>query len=334
MTLQERIKSEMMVIKSLGVVYGDIGTSPIYTFAVILLLVQPTTETIFQILSMVFWTMLMLVTIQYAWLATSLSKRGEGGTVVLVQLLLPYLKGARVTALVGALGFIGISLMIGDGVITPAISILSSVEGIALIPGYENTPKLILLTIAAGIAFALFAVQKKGVEKVASAFGPIMVVWFFVLALGGGYYLLQSPEVLKAISPLYALEFIVQHPYIAFVVLADVLLCATGGEALYADMGHLGRLPILKGWLFASIALLISYYGQGAFLLSHPESAKAPFFELYHTLVPSLYVPLLLLSVIATVIASQAMISGIFSVLVSGNDNPYFPPFQCQLYFQ
>ncbi|HZF69690.1 KUP/HAK/KT family potassium transporter [Sulfuricurvum sp.] len=327
MTLQERIKSEMMVIKSLGVVYGDIGTSPIYTFAVILLLVQPTSETIFQILSMVFWTMLMLVTIQYAWLATSLSKRGEGGTVVLVQLLLPYLKGTRVIAIVSALGFIGISLMIGDGVITPAISILSSVEGITLIPGLEDTPKIILLVIAAGIALALFAVQKKGVEKVASAFGPIMVVWFFALAFGGGYYLFQSPEVLKAISPFYALEFIVQHPYIAFVVLADVLLCATGGEALYADMGHLGRLPILKGWLFASVALLISYYGQGAFLLSHPEAAKAPFFELYHTLVPTLYVPLLLLSVIATVIASQAMISGIFSVLYQAMTTRIFPHF-------
>lgn len=327
MTLRERIKSEMMVIKSLGVVYGDIGTSPIYTFAVILLLVQPTTETIFQILSMVFWTMLMLVTVQYAWLATSLSKRGEGGTVVLVQLLLPYLKGAKITALVGVLGFLGISLLIGDGVITPAISILSSVEGIALIPGYEDTPKLILLVIAAGIAFALFAVQKKGVEKVASAFGPIMVVWFFALALGGGYYLLQSPEVLKAVSPIYAIEFIVEHPYIAFVVLADVLLCATGGEALYADMGHLGRLPILKGWLFASVALLISYYGQGAFLLSHPEAAKSPFFELYHTLVPDLYVPMLLLTVVATIIASQAMISGIFSVLYQAMTTRIFPHF-------
>ncbi|MFA6145112.1 MAG: KUP/HAK/KT family potassium transporter [Sulfurimonas sp.] len=327
MTLKERIKSEMMVIKSLGVVYGDIGTSPIYTFAVILLLVQPTPETIFQILSLVFWTMLMLVTVQYAWLATSLSKRGEGGTVVLVQLLLPYLKGVRVTALVSALGFIGISLMIGDGVITPAISILSLVEGIALIPGYEDTPKIILLVIAAGIAFALFAVQKKGVEKVASAFGPIMVVWFFALALGGGYFLFQSPEVLKAISPLYAIDFIANHPFIAFVVLADVLLCATGGEALYADMGHLGRLPILKGWLFASVALLLSYFGQGAFLLSHPEAVKSPFFELYHTLVPALYVPMLLLSVMATVIASQAMISGIFSVLYQAMTTRIFPHF-------
>ncbi len=229
MTSRERLKNEMMVIKALGMVYGDIGTSPIYTLAVVLLLMEPTTESIFQILSMIFWTMLMLVTVQYAWLATSLSKRGEGGTVVLVQLLLPYLKGAKVAALVSVLGFFGISLMIGDGVITPAISILSSVEGIVLIPGLENTPKTLLLMIASGIALALFAVQKKGVEKVASAFGPIMVVWFFALALGGGYYLLQSPEVLKAISPLYAIHFIMTHPYIAFVVLADVLLCATGG---------------------------------------------------------------------------------------------------------
>ncbi|MCX6074766.1 MAG: KUP/HAK/KT family potassium transporter [Campylobacterales bacterium] len=330
MTLKERIKSEMMVIKSLGVVYGDIGTSPIYTFAVILLLVQPTKETIFQILSMIIWTLTMLVTVQYAWLATSLSKRGEGGTVVLVQLLLPYLKGTRLAAIVTALGFVGISLMIGDGVITPAISILSAVEGIALIPGYEETPKLTLLVIAAGVAFALFVVQKRGIEKVASAFGPIMVIWFFALGIVGGYFVFQNPEVLRAISPFYAIEFIMEHPFIAFVILADVLLCATGGEALYADMGHLGRLPILKGWLFASVALILSYYGQGAFLLSHPEALKSPFFEMFHTLAPALYVPFLLLAVMATVIASQAMISGIFSVLYQAMTTRIFPHFNVQ----
>jgi KUP system potassium uptake protein len=330
MTFKERIKSEMMVIKSLGVVYGDIGTSPIYTFAVILLLVQPTKETIFQILSMIVWTLTMLVTVQYAWLATSLSKRGEGGTVVLVQLLLPYLKGARLAAIVTALGFVGISLMIGDGVITPAISILSAVEGIMLIPGYEETPRLTLLVIAAGIALALFAVQKKGVEKVASAFGPIMVIWFFALGIAGGYFIFQTPEVLHALSPFYALEFVVQHPFIAFVVLADVLLCATGGEALYADMGHLGRLPILKGWLFASFALIINYYGQGAFLLTHPEAVTSPFFEMFHTLAPALYVPLLLLAVMATVIASQAMISGIFAVLYQAMTTRIFPHFNVE----
>ena len=327
MTFKERIKSEMMVIKSLGVVYGDIGTSPIYTLAVVLLLIKPTPEAIFQILSMIVWTLTMLVTVQYAWLATSLSKRGEGGTVVLIQLLLPYLKGARVVAIVTVLGFLGISLMIGDGVITPAISILSAVEGIMLIPGYENTPRIVLLIIASAVAFALFAVQKKGIEKVASAFGPIMVVWFFAIGSVGGYFVLQNLDILRALSPLYAIEFIMEHPLIAFVVLADVLLCATGGEALYADMGHLGRLPILKGWLFASVALILCYYGQGAFLLSHPEAMQSPFFEMFHTLVPKLYIPLLLLAVLATVIASQAMISGIFSVLYQAMTTRIFPHF-------
>ena len=266
----------------------------------------------------------MLVTVQYAWLATSLSKRGEGGTVVLVQLLLPYLKGAKITALVGALGFIGISLMIGDGVITPAISILSSVEGITLIPGYEDTPKLILLVIAAGIAFALFAVQKKGVEKVASAFGPIMVIWFFALALGGGYYLLQSPEVLYAISPLYAIEFIVQHPYIAFVVLADVLLCATGGEALYADMGHLGAIPIRQAWYLVFVALVINYFGQGAYLQLYGKS-EFILFEMVHKVSDILYILFIILALFATIIASQAMISAMFSLVYQGIRTHIFP---------
>ena len=328
MTFKERLKNEMMVIKSLGVVYGDIGTSPIYTLAVVLLLIHPTSETIYQILSLVFWTMLILVTVQYAWLATSLSKRGEGGTVVLVQILLPYIKSTKMAAVIGGLSYLGISLLIGDGVITPAISILSSVEGILLIPGYEQTPKYILLIVAAGIALALFAVQKKGIEKVATAFGPIMVVWFFALGLGGLYYVLQTPQILKAVSPVYAFGFIFEHPYISFLVLADVLLCATGGEALYADMGHLGRLPILKGWIFAAITLLLSYYGQGAFLIDHPQAAGSPFFELYHQLVPSLYVPMLILSVLATIIASQAMISGIFSVLYQAMTTRIFPHFR------
>lgn len=160
-SIKERIKTEFMVIKSLGVVYGDIGTSPIYTFTIIFLLIKPTTENIFGILSLVVWTMTILVTVQYAWLATSLSKRGEGGTIVLTQILAPYIKGAKQAAFMSALGFVGISLMIGDGVITPAISILSAVEGIALIPGYEHIGKLTLLLIASAIAIALFAVQKK-----------------------------------------------------------------------------------------------------------------------------------------------------------------------------
>jgi len=328
MTFSERIKNEMMVVKALGVVYGDIGTSPIYTIAIICALIAPTTENLYGILSFVFWTMTLLVTIQYAWLATSLSKRGEGGTVVLVQILLPYLKNAKAIGIISILGFLGVSLMIGDGVITPAISILSAVEGIVLIPGYEDTPKLTLLIIAALIAFALFAVQKKGVEKVASAFGPIMVIWFLSLGSVGLYYIAQDFSIFAAINPFYALNFAIEHPFITFVMLADVLLAATGGEALYADMGHLGRLPILKGWLFAFGALILSYYGQGAFLLSHPDAIKSPLFEMTKDFAPMFYVPFLILTIMATVIASQAMISGIFSVLYQAMTTRIFPHFR------
>ena len=330
MTLQERMKNEFMVIKALGVVYGDIGTSPIYTLAIIFALISPTVENIFGILSYVFWTMTILVTVQYGWLATSLSKKGEGGTVVLVQLLLPYLKNTKAIATVSILSFIGISLMIGDGVITPAISILSAVEGMVLIPGYEHTPKLTLLLIASVIAFILFYVQRKGIEKVASAFGPFMVVWFFTLGLVGLWYISQNFSILKAISPLYAINFTLSHPVISFVMLADVILAATGGEALYADMGHLGRLPILKGWLFAFVSLILSYFGQGAFLITHPAAITSPLFEMTKDLVPYMYVPFLILTIIATIIASQAMISGIFSVLYQAMTTRIFPHFKVE----
>lgn len=328
MTLKERIKNELMVIKALGVVYGDIGTSPIYTLAIILALITPTIENLFGILSFIFWAMTILVTVQYAWLATSLSKKGEGGTVVLVQILRPYLKNAKTVTVVSILSFIGISLMIGDGVITPAISILSAVEGIVLIPGYEETPKFTLLLIASVIAFTLFVVQKRGVEKVASAFGPIMVIWFLVLGGVGLYYVGQDPSIFKAINPLYAINFTISHPFITFVMLADVILATTGGEALYADMGHLGRLPILKGWLFAFSALILSYYGQGAFVLSHPNAISSPLFEMTKDFSQTLYVPFLILTIMATIIASQAMISGIFSVLYQAMTTRIFPHFK------
>ncbi|MCX6076170.1 MAG: KUP/HAK/KT family potassium transporter [Campylobacterales bacterium] len=328
MTLQERIKSEMMVIKALGVVYGDIGTSPIYTLAIIGMLIVPTVENLYGILSFIFWAMTILVSVQYAWLATSLSKRGEGGTVVLVQLLLPYLKNSRMIGIVSILGFFGVSLMIGDGVITPAISILSAVEGIMLIPGYEETPKITLLILAALIAFVLFFIQKKGVEKVASAFGPIMVVWFLCLSGVGLYYVSQDFSIFSAINPMHAVAFTIEHPFITFIMLADVILATTGGEALYADMGHLGRLPILKGWLFVFFALMLSYYGQGAFLLSHPDAIKSPLFEMTKDFAPLLYVPFLILTIMATVIASQAMISGIFSVLYQAMTTRIFPHFR------
>ncbi|ATB68899.1 potassium transporter Kup [Sulfurospirillum diekertiae] len=330
MTLKERIKNEMMVIKALGVVYGDIGTSPIYTLAVIFLIVPPTVVSIYGILSFVFWALTILVTIQYAWLATSLSAKGEGGTVVLIQMLTPHLKSAKMVSIVSVLGFLGLSLMIGDGVITPAISILSAVEGILLIPQYEELPQIVLLVLATLIAFALFAVQKRGVEKVASTFGPIMVIWFLCLGGVGFWYVSQDFSILNAINPMYAINFALANPVITFIILADIILATTGGEALYADMGHLGRLPILKGWVFAFIALILSYYGQGAFLLTHPESVGSPLFEMMREFAPLLYVPFLILTIIATIIASQAMISGIFSVLYQAMTTRIFPHFRVE----
>lgn len=330
MTLQERIKNEVMVIKALGVVYGDIGTSPIYTVAIICTLITPTINNIYGILSFIFWAMTILVSIQYAWLATSLSKRGEGGSVVLVQILLPYIKNAKALAIISFFGFLGISLMIGDGVITPAITILSAIEGVTLIPNYENTPKIALLIIASIITFVLFMVQKRGIETIASAFGPIMLVWFFSLGIIGLYYTSLNINILGAINPLYAIKFAMQHPFITFIMLSDVILATTGGEALYADMGHLGRLPILKGWLFVFTTLMINYFGQGAFLLSHPQAIKSPLFAMAKDLIPITYIPFLILTILATIIASQAMISGIFSVLYQAMTTRIFPHFKVE----
>lgn len=321
----EFLKKEFMVIKALGVVYGDIGTSPIYTFAVVFLVAMPTVENIFGLLSLFIWTLTILVTIQYAWLATSLSKRGEGGTIVLLQIILSKIKNAKQIAIITILSFIGFSLMIGDAVITPAISILSAIEGIALIPGFEGTSREVLLIIASLIAICLFIVQKKGVEKVASAFGPIMIIWFLTIGGVGLYFTIQNPSVLLALSPTYAINFIIENPFLTFLVLADVILVATGGEALYADMGHLGRLPILKGWLFVFIALALCYFGQGAFVIANSASATSPLFEMIKSVSPNIYVGFVILAILATIIASQAMISGIFSVLYQAMTTKIFP---------
>lgn len=321
----EFLKKEFMVVKALGVVYGDIGTSPIYTFAVVFLVAIPTVENIFGLISLFIWTLTILVTIQYAWLATSLSKRGEGGTIVLLQIILSKIKNVKQIAIITILSFIGFSLMIGDAVITPAISILSAVEGIALIPGLEGISREILLIIAALIAICLFIVQKKGVEKVASAFGPVMIVWFFTIGGVGLYFTIQNPSVIVALSPMYAINFIIDNPMLTFLVLSDVILVATGGEALYADMGHLGRLPILKGWLFVFIALAFCYFGQGAVVIANSASATSPLFEMIKSISANLYVGFVILAILATIIASQAMISGVFSVLYQAMTTKIFP---------
>lgn len=305
------------IVKSMGLVFGDIGTSPIYTLTVIFVLTKPTVANVYGILSLVFWTMTILVTVEYAWLAMTLGRKGQGGEIVLREILVKLLKSGRWVAFAGFLSFIGVSLLLGDGVITPAISILSAVEGMRLIPGLQNLSQSILIGVAAIIAIVLFLFQYKGTDKVAGAFGPIMVIWFGSLAISGIVSISGMPEIFTSISPHYAFEFFRTNGFAAFFVLSEVILCATGGEALYADMGHLGKRPIRRAWKFVFVALMLNYLGQGVFVLENPN-AKNLLFGMVQSQVPFLYIPFLLLTIMATIIASQAIISGVFSIVYQG----------------
>ncbi len=305
------------VIHSMGIVFGDIGTSPIYTLTVVFTLTPKTEESVLGILSLVVWTMLILVTVEYAWLAMSLAYKGQGGEIMLREILTNKLKTGRKLAFAGLLAFLGVSLMLGDGAITPAITILSAVEGLLLIPGFENMHLEILITIAVAIAIGLFALQSKGTDKVARIFGPVMLCWFICLAVTGLISVVTMPGILKSISPYYAFKFLIENGIAGFFVLSEVILCATGGEALYADMGHLGKKPILHAWYFVFAALLLNYMGQGVFAIKHPE-VKSLLFGMIQHQISFLYIPFLLLTVLATIIASQAIISGIFSVVYQG----------------
>ena len=260
------------IVKSMGLVFGDVGTSPIYTLTVIFALTKPTMDNVFGILSLVFWTLTLLVTVEYAWLAMSLGRKGQGGEIVLREILIKILKKGRLLAFGGLLSFIGVSLLMGDGVITPAISIMSAVEGILLIPGVADIRQGTLTLIAVTIAIGLFIMQFKGTDKVAGVFGPVMVIWFATLTLTGLVSVAEMPGIVSAVSPHHAIRFFLDNGFSAFFVLSEVILCATGGEALYADMGHLGRRPIIRAWYFVFFALVINYLGQRSFILRPPEA--------------------------------------------------------------
>ncbi len=315
------------IIKSLGLVFGDIGTSPIYTLSIVFLTTPVTPANILGVLSLIVWTLTLLVFLQYTVLAMSLGKKGEGGTIVLKEILITLLKSGRTTAFVSFLSFIGISLLFGDGVITPAISILSAVEGIQFIPAFKHLPQYTFLIIGIGIAFILFGLQKKGTDKVSAAFGPLMLVWFIILASSGIAALIKTPFVLHAINPYYAFKFMISNGFPAFFVLSEVILCATGGEALYADMGHLGRKPIQRAGIFVFIALMLTYLGQGAFLIQNPQT-RYVLYEMIFQQATRFYIPFLCLSLCATIIASQAMISGIFSAVYQSITTQVLPTFK------
>ncbi len=311
-------------IKAMGLVFGDIGTSPIYTLTVIFTLTAPTINNVMGVLSLIFWALIVLVTVEYAWLAMSLSTKGEGGIIVLKEILGSKVKKGRGGLFAVYLGYLGVSLLMGDGVITPAISILSAVEGLKLFPGLENITLETILLITCAITIILFAFQHKGSDKVSSSFGPIMILWFLSLFISGMFYIFKIPNVLMAISPYYAIDFLLHNGLSGFFILSEVILCATGGEALYADMGHLGAKPIRHAWYFVFIALVINYFGQGAYLAQYGKS-NFVLFEMVHKVSDVLYIPFIILALFATIIASQAMISAVMSLIYQGITTRIFP---------
>jgi KUP system potassium uptake protein len=312
------------VMKATGLVFGDIGTSPIYTLTVIFLLIPPTHENILGIVSLILWTLIAVVFGQYVFLAMKLDHFGEGGTLILKRIAEQYVRPGRLASMIGVLAFLGATLLLGDGVITPAISILSAVEGIRLVPGLQQTSTAVVVGISIVIAVWLFFSQPKGSDRVAAWFGPVMVVWFFVLGVTGLLSILETPAILRAVNPWYGLQFCWRHGFATFLILSQIVLCATGAEALYADMGHVGKRPIIKSWMFVFVALVFSYLGQGAFLMHKPGSSVL-LFGMVHHLSHFGYIPFLLLSIMATVIASQSLISGAFSVIYQAISMNKFP---------
>nr|WP_315230346.1 potassium transporter Kup [uncultured Albidiferax sp.] len=301
-----------LTLGALGVVYGDIGTSVLYAVKEVFGSghVPFSPENVYGILSIFFWTLTVIVSLKYVVLVLRADNNGEGGLVAMLALASQSVKDRpqlRNTLLI--LGIFGTCLFYGDGVITPAITVLGAVEGLEVI---SPTFKKFVIPIALVILYALFVVQKRGTASIGRFFGPIMVVWFVVIATLGVINIATDPEILWAISPHYALGFMWRNPGTTFIILGAVVLCVTGGEALYADMGHFGKTPIRVAWFLAAMpALTLNYFGQGALLLSRPEAVKNPFFMMAPAWA---LVPLVVLAAMAAVIASQALITGAFSV--------------------
>ncbi len=316
------------IIRAVGAVFGDIGTSPLYTLAIIIALTKPTYNELIGITSLIIWTIIFLVTIQYSWLAMNLSLRGEGGIVVLGEIVSKVTKNPKLKKIYRFLVFIGLSFLIGDGVITPAITILSSVEGLRLIPSFQNMAQIEIIFIAILITLGLFSLQNRGTGKIGEYFGPIMILWFTTIGVIGTYYIIQNPQVLYAFNLYYGVKFIVNHPIRGLIALSEVILAATGGEALYADMGHLGSYAIRRAWIFVFIALVLNYLGQTAYILKYHLLGQkiSPFFSCAHLLLgKTIYIPFLLLVIISGIIASQAMISGVFSIIFQAINSRIFP---------
>ncbi|HUX69760.1 MAG TPA: potassium transporter Kup [Cellulomonadaceae bacterium] len=302
-----------LAVGALGVVFGDIGTSPLYALQTVFSIdhnsVTPTAVDVFGVISMVFWSITIIVSIKYVALIMRADNDGEGGILALVALLREKLADRRRLAAALFLGMLGAALFYGDSVITPAISVMSAIEGLVVVnPSFEH----LVLPIAVVVLTVLFVVQRWGTEAVGKAFGPVMGLWFVVLAVLGVPHIVRNPEILRALSPTYAIAFVVEHPFTAFIAMGAVVLTITGAEALYADMGHFGAGAIRRSWYAVVFpALALNYVGQGAMILRDPTTVANPFFRM----APSwATLPLVFLATVATVIASQAVISGAYSV--------------------
>jgi KUP system potassium uptake protein len=301
-----------LTLGAVGVVYGDIGTSPLYALREVFAHghVPLTPGNVYGVLSMIFWTLTVVVSLKYVALILRADNNGEGGLIAMLALAsMTVVNRPELRRRLLFLGIFGTAIFFGDGVITPAISVLSAVEGLEVAaPGLHR----FVVPVTLVVLTALFVVQRHGTAGIGRFFGPVMVLWFFVLAVLGAWHIADNPGVLWALSPHFALAFVANHPAIAFIALGSVVLCVTGAEALYADMGHFGKRPIRLAWFgLAMPALALNYFGQGAMLLDHPGNASNPFFEMAPTW--ALF-PLIGLATCATVIASQALITAAFSV--------------------
>ncbi|MRX31401.1 potassium transporter Kup [Aminobacter sp. MDW-2] len=301
----------LLVIGALGVVFGDIGTSPIYAFREALVASAggqvASREDILGVLSLIIWALTIIVTVKYVMFVLRAHNRGEGGTLSLMALARRSLP--KRSGIILALGMVGASLFYGDAVITPAISVLSAVEGMNVVtPAFQ--PYVVPLTLV--ILAALFSVQRFGTSGVAIVFGPITLVWFIAIGYSGVVHILDDPEILWAVNPIYIVNFLTNQPEVSFVTIGAIFLAVTGAEALYADLGHFGRRPIVLAWLCIVFpCLLLNYVGQGAFVLSHNGTVGHPFFEMNEGW---MLIPMVVLATAATVIASQAVITGAYSL--------------------
>ena len=316
------VRPRFLVLGALGVVFGDIGTSPLYAFKECLIGTEMTDANILGILSLIIWTLFGIVTVKYLCFVMRADNEGQGGIFALLALILQQegklsQKGRAVLTFAA---LFGAALLYGDGILTPAISVLSAVEGLSIA---TETLEPVVIPLTCLILIALFIIQKNGTERIGKLFGPVMLVWFGAIAVLGLTHIARNPAVLTALSPIHALDFLIRNRFASLLVLGSVFLAVTGGEALYADMGHFGAGPIRTAWLtIAFPALLICYFGQGAFLLAHPEGAESPFYSM----VPrTLLYPMCGLATLATVIASQALISGAFSLTHQAIQLGYFP---------